>query len=304
VAAPFGVADGARRALLDRLEGVTAGPGVHALFHTLVHAVQAEDWANGREAVARLLALDPGRRPELEAIPFDAASLGQGMPEVFARLADIEERNRLDLTAAPPDDVQRFQGMLAEARRLLAASDPELLGEFEALVTEIYLVSQKPGHRFTLGALSCFETWGGLFVAPAIQRDALDLVGTLAHECTHFLLFAFATEGPLTLNPPGDRHYSALRDEMRSMDGVYHATLVASRMSAAFQRQLSGGRLGPELEPLALQRLAVARDYFELGVAEIEEHGRLSPLGEDLLEQAHRLLAPPDPSAARPVRKA
>ena len=106
------------------------------------------------------------------------------------------------------------------------------------------------------------------------------------------LLFAFAIEEPLVLNPPEEKYYSAFRDEMRTMDGVYHATIVGARMAASIYTQLASGTLDPELEAIAVPRMKQARGYFDKGLEEIEQKGRLTPLGESILDQAHDLLAP------------
>ena len=114
----------------------------------------------------------------------------------------------------------------------------------------------------------------------------MDLVGTIAHECTHLLLFAYALDEPLIMNPPEQRFHSPLRDAPRSMDGIYHAAIVSARMAHAFRRQLQSGALPSPLSHLARERTAASVDCFQRGLAIIRESGRLSPLAEAILNDA------------------
>jgi len=269
-----------------------AAPKTHALFHQLVAEIESDDLAGAGMTVDRLFGEDPVASPVIRFPRFDEGSLGKATPELFTRFVDLEEDNRLDLIAATPQNVARLEQSWAAALPMIAENDPELAGELSALVSEFYVAGQADSHRLELGAVSCFEIWGGIFINPAVLRDPLDLVGMVAHECTHFLLFGFAVDEALVLNPPDQKYYSALRDEMRSMDGIYHATLVSARMSAAMHRQRDSGKLDSALEKLAGQRITSARAYYARGLQEIREFGRLTEPGEALLEEAGHMLAP------------
>jgi len=277
----------AAAAWLDRLAAAKRSfPLVHALFHAVVAEVQIDNIPAARNYAQRLLAQPLSEPTGLRLLNLDDDRLGPEAIALFRRFTDIEEENRLDLTPAAQVDVDRLTGMFAVARVMMEQHDPELLGELEALVSDVLLVGQARDHGFTLGAVSCFETWGGLFINPAFQHDALDLVGTIAHECTHLLLFAYALDEPLIMNPRDERFYSPLRDAPRSMDGVYHAAIVSARMTHAFRRQLESGALTAPLARLAQERAASSIDCFERGLAVIREGGRLSPLAEAILAEA------------------
>ena len=262
-----------------------AAPLVHAQFHALVGAVQDGRMAVARDLARRLLE-QPGAAATQWLMNLDDARLGTDAAALFAPFVDLEEDNRLDIVPAAEHDLARITAMFAEAREMMGRHDPELLGEFEALVSDVIVVGQGQEHRLTLGAVSCFEVWGGLFLNPGLQRDALELVGTIAHENTHFLLFAYALDEPLILNDAEERHYSPLREERRSMDGVYHATIVSARMVDAFRRQLASGALSPQFADLAERRIALALEYFDGGVEIIRKSGKLSPLAGTILEEA------------------
>jgi hypothetical protein len=291
VGAQLEIDSAAAAAWLERLaDAKRSFPLVHALFHAVVAEVQVDNIPAAKKYAQRLLAQPLSKPAGLTLLNLDDDRLGPEAVALFQRFVDIEDENRLDLTAAAQIDVDRVTGMFAVAREMMAQHDPELLGEFEALVTDVLLVGQAKDHRFTLGAVSCFETWGGLFLNPGLQHDALDLVGTIAHECTHLLLFAYALDEPLIMNPRDELHYSPLRDAPRSMDGIYHAAIVSARMTHAFRRQLKSDALSAPLVRLAHGRIASSIDNFERGLAVIRESGRLSPLAEAILEDAIELV--------------
>jgi hypothetical protein len=276
---------------LDRLAAAKRSfPVVHALFHALVAEVQAERYAAAKKLAEQLLAQPLSEPAEPRLLNLDDAHLGPDAVALFKRFAEVEEANRLDLTAAAPGDVARMAGLFTEALLMMARHDPELLGEFEALVSDVVLVGQSKDHRLTRGAVSCLEIWGALFLNPALQQNALELVGAIARECTHFLLSAYALDEPLILNPT-DAHPSSLpRGEQRNMDRIYHATIVSARMVHAFRRQLASGTLPAAFVRLANHRIASSIDCFDRGVATIREHGRMSELAEIVLDEAIALV--------------
>ncbi len=268
-----------------------AEPMVHARYHAMVGAIQSNQIDVARHEADILLAIQPVAPSTLAIFNLDDPALGEGATALICRFADIEEANRLDLIPAPSEDIETFRVLMAEADEMMAEHHPELHGEFHALISVMLAVEQSEDRKFTLGAVSCFQLWGALIINPALQQDALNLVATIAHECTHLLLFAMAMDEPLVLNPPQERHYSPLRKEMRSVDGIYHATIVSARMAHAFMQQMNSGMLAAELARDAPNRLFSALHAFDSGVAVLIENARLSTTGQSILEDAILLVA-------------
>ena len=159
------------------------------------------------------------------------------------------------------------------------------------MVAELLLVGQEDSHRFTTAAVSCFQNWGGLLVNPVVQRDALIMVEMLAHEMTHLLLFGVAMDEPLLTNAPDERYYSPIREAPRTMDGVYHATIVAARVTRALLRQAEATDATQELREIAIQRAATNMRLFDEGVEIVEANAALSPVGRRVLEDSKAAMA-------------
>lgn len=286
IAEPLGCAREHWEPWFERLPAHSAiSPIIHGHYHELVNAYQADQEEQARAALRALLTNEPDAGFE-GVITLSEKHLGASTVALFRRIADIEEENRLDLRAPERDRVDIFEPVYRDALDLLEENDPDLLGEYQALVRGIVLAEQGPSGRFPFGAVSCFELWGALLLNPTSRNSPLELVGTLAHEATHALLFAMAVDEPLVLNSSEERFYSPLREQNRTMDGIYHATIVSARMARAFRFQAAGLHLSENDRRAATVLADSAHDYFDLGVAAIRKDGRLSSLGETLLVQA------------------
>lgn len=267
-----------------------AEPLVHTLFHTLV-AEMEEGTTHGARAVAeRMLKL--GAAPGgLVILPLGSELDHRRPVPLVSRFADLEEANRLDLVALEPQAVAPAVALIEEGLALVARVDPDLGAEFRALVSEIWLVAQAPEHRFTTAAVACFQNWGGLIVNPAEHAGPVEVVELIAHEATHLLLFAIALDEALLTNPPEERFHSPLRAAPRSMDGVFHATIVAARVIRAMLRlaETDGANSDPGRE--ALERASLWLPLFEDGVGIIESGARLTPLGRRVLDDSKAFVA-------------
>jgi HEXXH motif-containing protein len=271
-------------------QGARPDPLIHVLFHSIVVDVQAGELDAARLAAARMLTLGPAAEG-LAVLPAGSGHSDARPVALFARFADIEEDNRLDFTALAGDGVASSVALVEEGLALIRRNDPGLDGELRALLTEILLLGQGDAHLFATAALSCFQNWGALIVNPLTQRDVLDVIEALAHEATHLTLFALALDEPLLLNPPGLNHYSPLREALRSMDGVYHATIVSARVVRALLAQADADGVSADFRRLALERADTAARYFEDGADVVEREGMLSPLARTIFDDCKAYIA-------------
>lgn len=270
-------------ATLERAERLD--PLIHTLFHTLVAEIEAGEWQIAAAHAARLLTLGAAQ-PGLGIHAVDADDAGPRPVRLLGRFADLEESNRLDLIAPTPELVAGIVPPIEQALDLIRRNDPEMDEEFRVLIKDLLLVSQAPEHLFTTAAVSCFQNWGGLLFNPVVQRDVLDIVELIAHECTHLLLFALALDEPLLTNPPDQLYFSPLRGAPRTMDGVYHATIVSARVARALLRQAQSLDTDAKYRDVALDRARRSADLFEDGVAIILSDDALTPLGRDVLDSS------------------
>ena len=260
-------------------------PLAHTLFHTIAAEVQADNADAARALATRLFTLGGAAR-EFGIRPADPGASGARPIALFGRFVDLEQENRLDLEAPDPATLPAVTALIEEGLALIARNDPGLDAELRAFVVDLVLVGQAEGHRFTTAAISCFQNWGALIFNPTPQRDSLDVVEVLAHEATHLQLFGLALDEPLLTNAPEERYHSPLRDAPRTMDGVFHATIVAGRVARALLCQAHASNEKRELRETALDRAARSTRQFDEGVAIVEAHAMLTPLGRRVLDDS------------------
>ena len=153
-------------------------PLVHALFHAIVAEVQAQNIPAAWDYAQRVLAQPLSGPAGLTLLNLD--EVGPAAVALLQRFTDIEEENRLDLTAAAPADVERLTDMLADAREMMAQHDPELLGELEALVSDVLLVGRgrRPPLHDRCGILLCNLGW-----TFHQSRSPARCLGSCRHHC-------------------------------------------------------------------------------------------------------------------------
>lgn len=276
------------RAIQRLVAGLEAGarypPSTFGLYADLVLDLsddRLERAARDFDALAR-------ERPVGE--PMRVLSLGHPALEPqrqrYERLMGCEPDG--DFVILPPDAAASaaFECELGHALALMRDAAPSLADEFDALVSELVMVSgeERRGYKFDGG--SCYMLWGALFLNVSMRRSRVALVEVLAHESAHMLLYGFAAEEPLVLNDDDERHRSPLRADARPMDGIYHATYVSARMHWAMGRLIDSGLLDASERSEAQAALQADARNFEAGDEVVRRHGQLTATGEALMSAA------------------
>ena len=108
----------------------------------------------------------------------------------------------------------------------------------------------------------------------------------LAHGNAHNLLFSFCTDELVTLNDDSEPYPSPQREDLRPLEGIYHTNYIFARMYRCIHTLLKSGILNETGEEKAQELLANNAAFFRSGRKTVNTHGRLSPLGRDLMENA------------------
>ena len=261
------------------------GPGVFARYYDLVFALQAKAYDKAAPLWREMIALAV-ETPEFQLLPFGPEALGEDC-ERFCRLLTLGQAG--GPMFAPPTSAEwlGFEPRAEEALALLAQLSPAWSGEIGALLTRVIAAVPGPDARQRFAGASSFMAWGAIFINVSQERDRIQVLLSLVHEATHQLLFGLAREEPLVTNPPGERFTSPLRRDPRPMDGVFHATYVAARLSCLFEMLASGHpALTVQESAEAAGRIAPMRGRFREGHAVIASDALLTPLGRRVMEEA------------------
>lgn len=271
-------------------EGGRYSPAVFGVYADLVLALTEGD--NTRAAgLLDLLGQQQPQRRNLEILSLDAAEPAAHRVR-YQQLLDVDPNARFPILPPSPAVAETFRQRLTDARQLMQRALPALAGEFDALVSQVIMVTADPEAAFQFDGGSSYMLWGGLFLNADSHHTRVDLVEVLAHESAHMLLFGFSCDEALVNNDNDSVYHSPLRSDPRPMDGIYHATWVSARMHWALRELLEGGHLAPEDREKARESLTHHCRHFADGLAVVESGGDLTPTGRAVMEAARSYMRP------------
>jgi HEXXH motif-containing protein len=280
----------ALEARLARVERSTVPPALFGAYYEAVFAIDAGELDAAQSLIGDIIA-GPDAESALRIV-----ALGDPAADPVAariqRLVDTDPAAPLRLAPPDPQTARTFHDRVASALRLLDAGCPALAAEIRALVREIVLAAPaEPQATLQFDGASSFMLWGAVVLNARMPGSVIEMAQTLAHESAHNLLFGLCAEGSLVENADDERFASPLRVDPRPMDGIVHATFVTARMHYALHALAGSGSLDATDGAYASDTLPGLARAFDAGIATIEAHGRLTPLGTAVLDGARRYMA-------------
>ena len=263
-------------------------PGVFAAYYRLVEALAEGDRPGAERALERLGAARPVPARRRHAPLEDPARCERSRD--YVRLLQDETSQGLGLTPLPAGRAAAFEPRFERGMALMREAIPELAGEVDAIVREVVAVGSDPSAEFQVDGGSHYQLWGALFLNADFHPTDAAMLEVIAHESAHSLLFGLCTEEPLVTNDDDERYPSPLRDDLRPMDGIYHAAFVSARMHWAMARLLAAGVLDDAGRAQAAAARDADRACFEAGWSVVARHARLTPLGRELMAGARRYM--------------
>ena len=173
-------------------------------------------------------------------------------------------------------DLEPHRDAIQEALRLIAAVDPTIKSEFDALVTRIKLFQGR-----VLRGETNTRVYGAVFfrLPPTDYHQVAYWIEHLVHEIAHLRLELLRVHDPLVHNDLSALHRAPFRRDPRPMLGVYHATFVVARMMGVLRKLSHRGD-----DPIYRERFESMTDKFEVGMASLYEGGDFSALGQRIVD--------------------
>ena len=287
--AEYGAPDGSD--LVARIRSGPVSPVVTGAYTELVEAIFADD-VNAAIAVARdLCRPNFGSHAGLRIVTLSDADLGPGQAARYRRLINDNSKLQLQIRALRArglcDGLGVRFGRCGVARGGYAGACWR-----DARPRARDVLVDKPGNRH-FGA-SSFQIWGALFLKPYPHGNRAAIVEQLAHETSHALLFGLSKGKPLVRNEPDEVYPSPIRQDLRPMDGVVHATYVIARMHYAMSQLLQSGLLTPEEAEVARATRDAHRAHYQNGLAVVETNAKWTEVGEAAHSAARAYMAAAD----------
>lgn len=203
----------------------------------------------------------------------------------------LQDSDDVSAQAAPLDVMPIFKARFERAMLLMQRIAPELAGEVDAIVHEVLPIVSMPGKREQIDGGSHYQLWGALFLNADFHLTDEAMVEVITHESAHSLLFGLCTDEPLVRNEDDELFESPLRTDLRPMDGIYHATFVSARMHWVMSRLLDSDVLEASSRDQVDQARSLDKKNFESGLKVVRTHGRLTRLGDEVMEHAQAYMA-------------
>ncbi|HEY5793345.1 MAG TPA: HEXXH motif-containing putative peptide modification protein [Chthoniobacterales bacterium] len=276
-------------AVIGAIKSGLVSPLAFCLYSEIVQAVEAGRLSAARESLQELMALPkPGARTEI----IDLADPGADLKSrLYQRYVDTDPANRFPLFRPSSEKSAASRRLIEDAFVLMRDTDPDLHAEIQALLREIVLAAgPEDGSGLTFDGASSFMMWGAIVINADRSDSVLEMVQMLAHESAHNVLFGLFSEDPALFNGYSERQASPLRRDPRPLEGIYHAAFVTARMYRAVHHVARSAGASSPLREEAGQALEELRGLFRQGYETVIAHGRFSPLGREVIEEASRYL--------------
>ena len=218
-------------------------------------------------------------------LPLDASPHLENQ-DMYLRAMNTDPHLNFFMAAPSHALANQFSRRIVSGFKLMQLAVPELAEEFKVLVSDIVMAvgDTKSDYQFDGG--SSYFLWGTLFLNATSHQTDIAMVEVLAHESAHMLLYACAIDEPLVLNPDEDLFTSPLRNDLRPMDGIYHATFVSARMHYAMQSLVDSAILSPDDLITAKKVRDEDLKNFWAGYKVLSEDGKLTSTGKKIMQTA------------------
>ena len=278
--------------LKDRLRGSSVSPWVFCLYSKLVAELPKDNSHAATSTVADIVAAAslPARAG---VVPFRDGAIPASWWDHFEVLFDTDSERDFRPDIPDPEAFVLCKREVEEGLSLLHLADPSWHDEVRSLLPVIVAGSGPLDTADMFNAASTFFFWGGSLINAQVRRSPVSIIDFLVHESSHLLLFGLSADGTLLSNGGEERYKSPLRAEPRPIDGILHASFVASRVHLSMCRLLDSAYLSKDNERRAAERRDHNAKSAWVGLEVLNEHARPTELGEGVLNSLRSYWAAP-----------
>lgn len=274
--------------LVNRIEsGERVSAEVFACYYDLVATLMDADLENSVRLIERIQSSQSSHQGR----SFRRLQSPRHCPVSALYLEKFLEGSECAVLPPSLETVDQFCGRFERGLNLLKKAAPELAGEVEAIVHEVIPIMGDPSKKMQIDGGSHYQLWGALFLNAGFHPSDEAMAEVIAHESAHSLLFGLCTHETLVQNDDDEGYPSPLREDLRPMDGIYHATFVSARMHWAMNRLLEAGLVQAQRRDEVVKARDLDRINFESGLSVVRQYGQLTALGQEVMAGAERYMA-------------
>ena len=284
------------RADLDFLEGRLRGsivsPWVFCLYSKLV-AELSKDYSNSATPIVADIMAAASLPAGAGVVPFRDCTVPASWWDHFEVVFDTDNERHFASEIPGPETFSLCKREVEEGLSLLRLADPPWHDEVRSLLPMIVAGSGPLDTADMFNGASTFFFWGGSLINAQVRRSPVSIIDLLVHESSHLLLFGLSADGALLSNGGEERYTSPLRADPRPIDGILHASFVASRVHLSMCRLLDSGYLTKDNERRAAERRDHNARSARIGLDVLNENARPTELGEGVLDSLRSYWAAP-----------
>jgi HEXXH motif-containing protein len=256
-----------------------------ALHRDLYLSIESED-EEKVSFVINKLANDRFQREEIRFLSLE--QLDPYYAELLRNICLQERREKVEYKTLTQDEFDTMERSIRKGLEALRNYCPDYYDETETLVSEILLLK---GENLKQG--SSIDMIGTIYKCYFFKWEKLiDTIEFLIHEQSHLILHILNLEDQLILNPL-ERHVAPLRNEMRPLMGIYHATYVIARVINVIERLAELKKIPNEEIEYCSEFLENYRSRYRMGYETIKAHAQLTPMGQEIMNSVNKLVEIP-----------
>lgn len=278
--------------LEGRLRGSSVSPWVFCLYSKLV-AELSKDYSDSATSIVADIMAAASLPAGAGVVPFRDCTVPASWWDHFEVLFDTDSERHFAPEIPGPETFSLCKREVGEGLSLLRLADPPWHDEVRSLLPIIVAGSGPLDTADMFNGASTFFFWGGSLINAQVRRSPVSIIDLLVHESSHLLLFGLSADGALLSNGGEERYTSPLRSDPRPIDGILHASFVASRVHLSMCRLLDSGYLTKDNEKRAAERRDHNARSARVGLDVLNENARPTELGEGVLDSLRSYWAAP-----------
>lgn len=182
-------------------------------------------------------------------------------------------------------DFKRVKQSIEHGFKVLERVVPAFFQEAQELINEVLIFNSNG-----LKGGSSINFFGMVYISLTFQWEKItDALSFITHEQAHLYVHLLTHNDPLLLNP-SERYESPLRAEKRPLIGNYHATFVLARIIYVLNKAFSLNEIPENEKEYCTNMLDYYKKRFYIGLEILKNHAQMTPLGNELILSASKLL--------------
>lgn len=273
--------------------GARVPPLAFCQYFQMVDAIEedrVDDAVNAALDIQRLLATE--NKPSLTIYPMSKVGLGEKRYALVNGAFADEFFGEAFLKEIDAGLFASREAAISSALGRMKSDVPELFSELSETIDEIILAEGgKTVNDYTFDGASSLIYWGAIALNASLPKTELRLIEALSHEAAHNTLFGLSPYDHFVFNEDSERYASPLREDLRPLDGIYHATFVLARMHYAISRVAESPSATSEEREEAATLVQSYKSNFYAGHSVLQKHAAYTSNGAVIMAQAAHYMA-------------